>query len=63
MFDRKGKGRAEREEGGEEEEEEEQDGEGEDDDWVIEAFLGRGKGDEVRRLKDEMEVSSSSFVG
>ena len=27
----------------------------EDDDWVIEAFLGRGKGDEVRRLKEELE--------
>lgn len=34
-----------------------EDGEGEEDDWVIEAFLGRGKGDQVRRFKDELEVS------
>lgn len=56
VVDRKGKGRA-MEEG----EDGEEEGEGEEeDDWLIEAFLGRGKGDEVRRLKDQMEVSRGS---
>ena len=32
----------------------------EDDDWVIEAFLGRGKGDEVRRIKEELEGNQAS---
>lgn len=57
VFDKKGKGRAEGEDGEEDGEEEDEE---EEDDWVIEAFLGRGKGDEVRRLKDELEVSWSS---